>query len=220
MAYDDQDPTKPIPTTGPGAFQAGQNALQTGLGALGKTQQIAGQTGDLWGGIQATAKAQTQTGLDALKQQAARAVYANRGSLGGGGGLAALQQNNAGLATSAGEFNTQANAQQAQLAQQGQQAQLAAQGQIASAAGGQYRILQDQQQRQTRLQEAMIRAQEIMSRYAGTIYTSSGDKQKAANQINTEVLANESDPTIIAAIKQYQQNLLNGSEVVPNTLNV
>jgi len=213
------DTGKPTPTTGAGAFGAAQNDWQTGYNALGNQQKIAGQTGDLWNTIQTTQQAQTQQGLDAMKRQAAQALYANRGSLGGGGGLAAAQQANQANAQNVGAFTTAANAQSAQTAAQGQQAQLGAQGQIAQAAGNQYKMIQDQQQRQTRVNQALDSARSIMARYSGTLFTTAGDKQKAANAIQQEVLKTESDPAVIDAVQQYVNGLLNGSESSPGSIN-
>ena len=223
MAFDTtSDPTsKPasVPTTGAAGWQQSQNAFNTGYSALGNQQKIAGQTGDVWSGIAAAQHAQDQQGLDALKRQAAATLYSNRGSLGGGGGLAAAQQNNAALGQTVGQYTSQANAQAAQTAQAAQQAQLGAQGQIAQAAGNQYKMIQDQQQRQTRVNQALDSARSILSRYSGTIFTTSTDKQKAANAIQQEVLATETDPAVIAAVQNYTQGLLNGSVQSPGSIN-
>ena len=69
-----------------------QGAYQTGLDALGNEIGQAQKTGDIWSNIQKAGEAQTQQGMSALRKQAATNLYANRGSLGGGGGLAGLQQ--------------------------------------------------------------------------------------------------------------------------------
>lgn len=217
MAFDDQT-RNPVPTTGPSAFAPQQQALQTGLGALGQQQKLAGQTGDIWSSIAKANEAQGADAMNALRRQAATGLYANRGSLGGGGGLAAAQQSDTNTGYALGNMAAQQAAQRAQLAAQGQQAQIGAQGQIAQAAGERYRILQDQQQRQHRINAAIDAARQVMQRNAGTIYTTSGDKDRAAKQIQTEVLGTESDPQVIAAVQQYIDSLRSGQENVPNTI--
>lgn len=218
MAFDDQNRQNPaIPTTGPSSFAPQQQALQTGLGALGQQQKLAGQTGDIWSGVARANEAQGADAMNALRRQAATSLNANRGSLGGGGGLAALQQSDQSTGYALGNMATQQAAQRAQLAQQGQQAQIGAQGQIAQAAGERYRILQDQQQRQHRINASLDAARQVMQRNAGTIFTTPGDKARAAKQIQTEVLATESDPQVIAAVQQYMADLQSGADV-PNTI--
>ena len=223
MAFDDPNQNKAstqIPTTGPSSFAPQQQALQTGLGALGQQQKLAGTTGDIWSSIARANEAQGADAMNALRRQAATSLNANRGSLGGGGGLAALQQADQSTGYALGNMATQQEAQRAQLAQQGQQAQIGAQGQIAQAAGQQYKILQDQQQRQVRVNQALDAARQVMQRHAGTFFTTNADRLKATNDIQREVLATESDPQVIAAVQQYVEGLRNGNEATPNTIDV
>lgn len=189
------------------AWAKGQQAFETGYGALGNQITEAGKTGDIWAGLQKANEAQTSQGMENLRRQAAQGLYQSRGSLGGGGGLAAIQGANAANAYQLGNFNTQANAQRAQTAQQAQAANLAAQGTIASAAGNQYKMLQEQQNRQIRLNAALDAARSIMKRYAGSVYTTDADRQKAADSIRQEVLATETDPMVIAQVNKFIQNL-------------
>lgn len=221
MAFDDQNQKQPaIPTTGPSSFAPQQQALQTGLGALGQQQKLAGQTGDIWSSIAKANEAQGAGAMDALRRQAATSLNANRSSLGGGGGLAAMQQADQSTGYALSNMATQQEAQRAQLAQQGQQAQIGAQGQIAQAAGERYRILQDQQQRQHRINAALDAARQVMQRHAGAFFTTNADRLKATNDIQREVLGTESDPKVIAAVQQYVDGLRNGNEATPNTIDV
>lgn len=201
-------------------WQQGQNAFNTGYAALGKQQQLAGQTGDLWAGIAKANEAQNQQGQQAIQRGAAANLYANRGSLGGGGGLAALQNAGAASALAQGQYGAGVNQQRAQTAEQGQQAQIGAQGTIASAAGNQYKMLQDQQQRQARINASLDSARSIMQRYAGSVFTTGADRQKAINAINTEVLGTETDPAVIAGVQQYIAGLQHGSQNPENTINL
>lgn len=191
------------------SFQQGQAAFDTGMGALSNQIATANKTGDVWAGIQKASEAQSQQGLDALKRQAAATLYQSRGSLGGGGGLATLQNANAKSAYDMTNFNTQANAQRAAQAQQAQQALMGAQGQIATAAGTQYKMLQEQQNRQNRVTSALDSARAIMKRSVGGLglLVTNTDRQRAANAIKTEVLANETDPLVIDAVNQFVANL-------------
>lgn len=221
MAFDDQNQKQPaIPTTGTSSFAPQQQALQTGLGALGQQQKLAGQTGDIWSSIARANESQGTEAMNALRRQAVTSLNANRGSLGGGGGLAALQQADQSTGYALGNMAAQQEAQRAQLAQQGQQAQIGAQGQIAQAAGERYRILQDQQQRQHRINAALDAARQVMQRHAGTFFTTNADRLKATNDIQREVLGTESDPQVIAAVQQYVDGLRNGNESTPNTIDV
>jgi hypothetical protein len=221
MAFDDQNQPKGyVPTSGPSSFAPQQQALQTGLGALSKQQDIAGHTADLWSGIAKANERQSADAMNALRRQAATNLYANRGSLGGGGGLAAMQQADQSAGYALSNMAAQQEANRAALAQQGQQAQLGAQQQIAQAAGERYRILQDQQQRQIRINQALDAARQVMQRHAGTFFTTDADRQKAAGDIQREVLATESDPQVIAAVQNYLQNLRSGQEKTPNTIDV
>ena len=224
-----QDPNAPnatsVPTVGGGggqnsAFQTGQDAFNTGYNALGQQAKLAGNTADVWSGIQQANQAQTAQGLAALKRQAATNLYANKGSLGGGGGLAAAQGANAQSAFNAANFNTQANTNRAQVAQQANQAGIDAQGQIATSAGNQYKMLQDQQQRQTRINAALDSARAISKRLSGTIFTTGADKNKMIAAINQEVLGTETDPEVIAAVQNYTAGLQNGSTDVPGSINI
>ncbi len=200
---DPNDPTRAK------SFQQGQQAFDTGQAALSQQIATAQKTPDIWAGIAAANQAQSQQGLDALKRQAASSLYQSRGSLGGGGGLAAIQQANAKNAYDMTNYNVQNNAQRAQQAQQAQEAQLAAQGTIASAAGQQYKMIQDQQNRQNRVNSALSTARDIMKRSVGGLglVVTDADRQRAANAIKTEVLANETDPTVIKAVNDFIANL-------------
>lgn len=202
------------------AWQAQQEALQTGLGALQGQIAEAGKTGDIWANLQKAGEAQTKQGMDALRRQAAQALYASRGSLGGGGGLAGLQQQQQASAANMTQAVTQANAQRAQLAAQAQQAQMGAQEQIAQAAGARYKMLQEQTQRQNRINQALDAARQVMQRNAGTIYTTADDKKRAADQIRSEVLAVETDPAVIQAIEGYISDLTSGRENVAGTIDL
>ena len=195
-----------------------QGAYQTGLDALGNEIGQAQKTGDIWSNIQKAGEAQTQQGMSALRKQAATNLYANRGSLGGGGGLAGLQQAQSKSAADLTAATTQANAQRAQLADQAQQAQLGAQQQIAQAAGQRYKMMQEQGQRQVRVNQAVDLARQIMQRNAGTIYTTANDKKKAIDQIRSEVLSVETDPAVQQAVENYIAALKSGEEDVPNTI--
>jgi len=195
-----------------------QESYQTGLGALGNEIGQAQKTGDIWSNIQKAGEAQTQQGMSALRKQAATNLYANRGSLGGGGGLAGLQQAQSKSAADLTAATTQAYAQRAQLAGQAQQAQLGAQQQIAQAAGQRYKMMQEQGQRQVRVSQAIDSARQIMQRNAGTIYTTSNDKNKAIDQIRAEVLSVETDPAVQQAVENYIAALKSGEEDVPNTI--
>ena len=200
------------------SWQAGQTAFDTGMGALGNQIATAQKTGDVWSGIQKATEAQTAQGMENLKRQAATSLYQSRGSLGGGGGLATIQNANASNAYNLSNFNTQANAQRAQQAQQAQEAQMGAQGQIAQAAGQQYKMLQDQQNRQNRVNSALQMARDVVKRSIsglGLIVTDN-ERQRAANAIKTEVLANETDPEVINAVNQFVSNL--GDYSVPGTI--
>jgi hypothetical protein len=222
MAFDDQQQQqqKPVPMTGQQSFGAQEQNLQTGYGALGNVMQQAGKTADLWSSIGKANEASTAQGLQAMRRQAAQTLYANRGSLGGGGGLAAMQQANTANQLAQNQAVQQANLQRAQLAAQGQEAGIGAQQQIAQAAGQRYRMLQDQQQRQVRINQALDMARQVMQRNAGTVFTTGADRMKALNEINREVLATESDPQVIAAVQQYLHGLMSGNENVPNTIDV
>ena len=217
MAFDDQqvDPKLREP-----AFQEQQSALQQGIGALTQEQNIAGKTGDIWSQIQRANEAQNQQGLAALRRQAAQTLYANRGSLGGGGGLAALQQGAASAGQTQMNAVAQANAQRAALAQEGQQAQLGAQGQIAEAAAQKYRIFQDQQNRQNRINQALSAAEDAAKHAIGGfgLFVTQADREKQAKAIRQQVLATETDPEVINAVNQFINNL--GSYNNPSAIGV
>lgn len=222
MAFDNQQEQqqKPVATTGAAGWGAQQQNFQTGYNALGNAMQQEGKTADLWSALGKANEATTQQGMEAMRRQAAQSLYANRGSLGGGGGLAALQQANSRSAFDQANMATQANAQRAALAQQAQEATVGAQQQIAQAAGQRYRMLQDQQQRQVRINQALDAARQIMQRNAGAVFTSQTDRNKTINEVQREVLATETDPQVIAAVQQYMYGLSHGSEKTPNSIDV
>lgn len=206
MAFDDQQVD---PKLREGEFAKQQQALETRLGALTQQQKIAGQTGDIWSQIQRANEAQTQQGLEAMRRQAAQVLYANRGSLGGGGGLQAMQQGAATSGRAVMDAVAQANAQRAALAQQGQQAQIGAQQQVAEAAAQQYRVYQEQQDRQNRINQALAVAEDAAKHAIGGfgLFVTQADREKQAKAIRQQVLATETDPYVIEAVNRFIDNL-------------
>lgn len=162
---------------------------------------------------QATAK-----GVQAIQGNAARAQAGGQGLYGGGRGLALMRSAALQTGQAEGAYQSQQSmAHNALLAEAALQQQKLAQGQT-EIAGEKQKILQAQAGRQAKLNSALASAQSIINAEKGTIYTNEADKIRMVNRIRQEVLANETDPQVINAVKQLIYGLGSGSYDIKGSL--
>lgn len=153
--------------------------------------------------LQAAHKAAAQ----ALRARSDQALAgASRGMLGGGRGLAMTQQ--AGLTRGAAE-GEQASTQAREL-QQARLAQLGAEGELL---GEKEKMLQRGAQSRQRANDAVNMAKKMLDEEAGKQWVTfnSEDRARVANQIRQQLLMNEADPTVRAALENYLLQLETGA---------
>lgn len=171
-----------------------------------KMQNLEGQVSTYQQGVTNLGLAQAKA-QQALRARSDQAMAGGRGMLGGGRGLAMLQQ--AALTRGAQE-GEQGIAQQQAM----QQAILQAKGAEGELLQEKANVLKQGAISQQRANQSVSQAKKILDDVAGDQYfTFTDDDRKAVvNRIATELLASEADPTVRKALVDYMNKVLTGQE--------
>lgn len=182
-------------------YQAGEDVYAQGLDALQKQQAELGNTGGAWDAMLKAQNTLSDRSRQQIERQGGRALYQSRGSLGGGGGLAAVQNADAQNANNVANFNAQDQSARAGMMQQAQAAKVEALGAQAGAAGQRYKMMQEHTAgKQNRINQAVAAARQIIKEEGGSLYTTDKDHQRMRARMQQELLASETDPDVIAAV--------------------
>ena len=171
-----------------------------------KLKNLEAQVGTYQQGVGNLAAAQ-QKAQQALRARSDQALAGSRGMLGGGRGLAMLQQ--AALTRGAQEGEMSVAQQQAM-----QQAKLAAQGAEAELLGEKAKMLKAAADSQARANQAVASAKKFLEERAGDQWFTFDDEDRKAvvDRIQKELLASEADPTVRKALVDYMNSVLQGKE--------
>jgi len=138
---------------------------------------------------------------DTLRAQAAKALAANQGSLGGGRGIAVMRQSAQSQGLAAGTLAGQYSQQQADLLKQQAQAQADAAGAHSQLLGEQNKLIQAHAAQQQEVGKKVADAKNIIDTEKGTIYTTKEEKDKIAQHIREQTLAGVTNPAVIQAVE-------------------
>lgn len=205
MAVQPIQPAAPKPPVAQPAPQnpqenwAAQQALQQE-----KMANLNKQVGVYEQGVSQLGQAQA-AGQSALRARSDQALAGSRGMLGGGRGLAMLQQ--AALTRGAAENEQKLGYQQAM-----QQAQLQAAGAQGELLSEKSKMLQQGAVSKGRANEAVGKAKSILSEVAGDQWFTFSDEDRKAvvQRIQREVLEAEADPAVRDALVQYMNDVATG----------